>query len=92
MRDFDKQLKRYGDELKNARCPYSDVELDRVIRSVVWSEKVIPNEPPTKRLRTKWLWPSVAAAACLAAILIHLNIDDRANGDIARVDIDGQHL
>ena len=92
MRDFDKQLKRYGDELKNARFPYSDVELDRVIRSVVWSEKVIPNEPPTKRLRTKWLWPSVAAAACLAAILIHLNIDDRANGDIARVDIDGQHL
>lgn len=92
MRDFDRQLKRYGDELKNARCPYSDVELDRVIRSVVWSEKVIPNEPPTKRLRTKWLWPSVAAAACLAAILIPLNIDDRANGDIARVDIDGQHL
>ena len=92
MRDFDKQLKRYGNELKNARCPYSDVELDREIRSVVWSEKVIPNEPPTRRLRAKWLWPSVAAAACLAAVLIPLNMPARANGDIARVDIDGQHL
>ena len=92
MRDFDKQLERYGDELKNARYPYSDAELDREIRSVVWDERIIPNEPQARRLRVKWLWPSMAAAACLAAILIPLNIPDRANGDIARVNIDGQHL
>ena len=54
MRDFDKQLERYGDELKNARCPYSDAELDREIRSVVWNEKVIPNKPQTEHLRTRW--------------------------------------
>ena len=116
MRDFDKQLERYGDELKNARCPYSDAELDREIRSVVWNvfrkpnpdelvrlvrrekrlmksnEKIIPNEPHTRRTHTKWLWPSVAAAACLAAVLIPLNMPARANGSIASVDVDGEHL
>ena len=56
MRDFDKQLERYGNELKNARCPYSDAELDREIRSVVWNENIIPSElqvrrtPPASRL------------------------------------------
>ena len=92
MRDFDKQLKRYGDELKSARCPYSDAELDREIRSVVWNENIIPNELQVRRTHTKWLWPSVAAAACLAAILIPLNMPVRANGSIASVDVDGEHL
>lgn len=92
MRDFDKQLERYGDELKSARCPYSDAELDREIRSVVWNEKIIPNELQARRMHTKWLWPSVAAAACIAAVLIPLNMSVRANGSIASVDVDGEHL
>ena len=92
MRDFDKQLERYGNELKNARCPYSDAELDREIRSVVWNEKNIPNKPQARRTHTKWLWPSVAAAACIAAVLIPLNMPVRANSSIASVDIDGEHL
>ena len=92
MRDFDKQLERYGDELKNAHCPYSDAELDREIRSVVWNEKVIPNKPQTKHLRTRWLWPTVAAVACLLAILIPLNMPVPDNNSIASVDVDGEHL
>jgi hypothetical protein len=92
MRDFDKQLERYGDELKNVRCPYSDAELDREIRSVVWNEKIIPNEHQSRVTHTKWLWPSVAAAACLVAVLIPLNMPTRANDSIASVDINGEHL
>ena len=91
MKDFDKQLERYGNNLKSVRCPYSDAELDREIRSVVWNEKIVPNEPLTRRLRTKWLWPT-AAAACLAAVLTPLNMPARTDSSIARVDIDGEHL
>lgn len=43
-----------------------------------------------KHKRRHWLWPSVAAAACLAAVLIPQNLPTRADGTIARVDIDGQ--
>lgn len=92
MRDFDKQLKQYGDKLKSVRCPYSDAELDREIRSVVWNEKIAPHESRASHPHTKWIWPSVAAAACLAAILIPLNMPVRANSSIASVDVDGEHL
>ena len=92
MRYFDKQLKQYGDKLKSTRCPYSDAELDREIRSVVWNEKIAPHESQSSHPHTKWIWPSVAAAACLAAILIPLNMPDRANSSIASVDVDGEHL
>ena len=116
MRDFDKQLERYGNELRNARCPYSDAELDREIRNVVWNvfrkpnpdelvrlvrqekrlmksnENIIQNKPQARPPHTKWLWPSVAAAACIAAVLIPLNMSVKANGSIASVDIDGEHL
>ncbi|MBQ9586243.1 MAG: hypothetical protein IJR26_00040 [Bacteroidales bacterium] len=110
MRDFDKQLERYGDELKSARCPYSDAELDREIRCVVWNTKTLGQRdiqnsasqvdedvvarangtPRVSRLRR--LWPVVAAAACIAAVLIPLNMSVRANGSIASVDVDGEHL
>ena len=92
MRDFDKQLERYGDELKRSHCPYSDAELDREIRSVVWNEKIIPNELQARRTHTKWLWSSVAAAACIAAVLIPLNMSVRANGSIVSVDVDGVNV
>ena len=97
MRNFDKQLKRYGDEFKNARCPYSDAELDREIRSVVWNtpgnaDIPVCTDSVPRTPRRRWLWPSVAAAACIAAVLIPLNLPARANGSIARVDVDGQQL
>ena len=92
MRDFDKQLKRYGDELRSSRCPYNDAELDRAIRSVVWSEQHIPTKPQPRGPHRRWLWPTVTAAACLAAILIPLNIHDQTDNSIASVNVDGKHL
>ena len=110
MRDFDKQLERYSDELKSSRCPSSDAELDREIRSVVWNTessyqrdiqngtsqvnddgaRLADGKPRVRGLR--WLWPSVAAAACIAAVLIPLNMPLRANGSITSVDVDGEQL
>ena len=97
MRDFDKQLERYSDELKSSRCPYSDAELDREIRSVVWNthgntDVPVHTDSTPRASKQRWLWPSVAAAACLVAVLIPLNMPARANGNIASVDIDGEHL
>ena len=65
MRDFKQQFQTYSDELKSTRCPYSDAELDREIRSVIWN--ITPNEN-TKTPSRHRLWP--AAAAIAAAIII----------------------
>ena len=92
MRDFKQQLKTYGDEMKNAQCPLSDAELDREIRSVVWNTQTDDNQTVMPRRRSHWLWPSVAAAACLAAVLVTVSLPAQANNGIARVDIDGEHL
>lgn len=94
MRDFDKQLERYGDELKSARCPYSDAELDREIRSVVWQGESLKVKGESyadagKTSRLRWV---LAAAACLAAVIIPLSMPARANDGLNRVDIDGEHL
>lgn len=92
MRDFKQQLKAYGDERKNARCPYSEAELDKEIRSVIWSTQPQEvSETPTKRR----LWPAVAAAAILAAIIIPTALfTNRSStaGEIASVKVDGEHV
>lgn len=94
MRDFDKQLEQYGDELKRVRCPYSDAELDREIRSVVWNTPgnadFLVRTDNAPRAPRRWLWPSVAAAACLAAIIIPMRT--RTSALPERVDVDGEHL
>lgn len=92
MRDFKQQMERYGDEMKNARCPLSDAELDREIRSVVWNTLSADNQVVTPRRRRHWLWPSVAAAACLAAVLVPLSLPTRGTEGIARVNVNGEHL
>ena len=92
MRDFKQQMERYGDEMKNARCPLSDAELDREIRSVVWNTLSADNQVVTPRRRRHWLWPSVAAAACLAAVLVPLSLPTRGADGIARVNVNGEHL
>lgn len=92
MRDFKQQLKAYGDERKNARCPYSEAELDKEIRSVIWNTQ--PQEAtvtPTKRR----LWPVAAAAAILAAIIIPTTVftsKSSTTGEIASVRVDGEHV
>lgn len=95
MKDFDKQLKRYGDELCQTRCPYSDAELDRKIRNVVWRTEKTENNAtrvsgsPFSVLRTPLPW---IAAACLAAVLIPLGLAPRSGDSIAHIDVDGEHL
>ena len=89
MRDFKQQLKAYGDEMKNTHCPYSEAELDKEIRNVIWN--TTQNEPistPTKRK----IWP---AAAIIVAIFIPTAIlINRSNpaGEITSIEIDGQHI
>ena len=90
MRDFKQQLKAYGDEMKNTHCPYSDAELDREIRNVVW-HTAQEQRAITHRHR-QWLWPSVVAAACLAAVLVTVSLPSLDNSSIAHVDVDGEHI
>ena len=89
MRDFKLQLKAYSDEMKNSRCPYSEAELDKEIRSVIWN--TTPDETTITPMKHR-LWP--AAAAILAAIIIPTAILMKrgAAGEIASIDIDGEHI
>lgn len=94
MRDFDKQLERYMDELKNVRCPYSEAELDKEIRSVVWNILMADKEETVKPkpAKHKSLWPVVAAAALAAIIIPTVLLVNKPDSDIELVDVDGQRL
>ena len=107
MRDFDEQLKAYGDEMKRSRCPYSEAELDREIRSVMWNMATAADGdvrvPKEHRLtaadgdvrvpRKRRLWPAIAAAACLLAVLIPLGARTSSSAAILdRVSIDGKQI
>ena len=89
MQDFKQQLKAYSDEMKNTRCPYSDAELDKEIRSVIWNtprNKVVTL--PSKRR----IWP---AAAIIAAIIIPTAIlinKSNTASEIASINIEGEHI
>ena len=89
MRDFKQQLKAYSDEMKKTRCPYSEAELDKEIRSVIWNT---PRNESSIASTKRRLWP---AAAIIAAIFIPtailINKSDTAGG-IASIEIDGQHI
>ena len=90
MRDFKLQLKAYADEMKNTRCPYSEAELDKVIRSVIWNTPRNENTVATTKRR---LWPAVAAI--IATIIIPTAIftsKGSATNEIASVEVDGQHI
>ena len=89
MRDFKQQLKAYSDEVKNARCPYSEAELDKEIRGVIWN--ITPNEntiTPQKRR----LWPAAAAIAVAIIIPMVLLLRSGNASEIASIDIDGEHI
>ena len=101
MRDFDEQLKAYGDEMRNIRCPYSEAELDREIRSVIWRSESRKQEDETPTPGKKFQfsisnfpfkWPAVAAAACLLTLLIPLGLRTKATAQIAQVDVDGEQI
>ncbi len=90
MRNFDQQMKNYGDGLKNARYPHGEAELDREICRVVWN--TAPEQAAAPHRRKRWLWPSVAAAACLVAVVIPLSLPARSADGLARVDVDGEQI
>lgn len=89
MRDFKQQLKAYRDDMKDSHCPYSETELDKEIRSVIWN--TTPSEPtstPSKRR----IWPAAAVIAAIiipTAILINKN---NSASEIASINIDGEHI
>ena len=61
MRDFNQQLKAYRDEMKNTRCPYSDAELNKEIRSVIWNTNNNPLEAQSMascRYHSRYLHPN----------------------------------
>ena len=103
MQDFKQQLKAYSDEMRNTRCPYSEAELDKEIRSVIWN---IPQKEcgnvgmcecvnlSTNELTHSRINTFTAAAAIVAAIIIPTAILMKSGtaGEIASIDIDGEHI
>ena len=89
MQDFEQHLKAYSEEVKNTRCPYSDAELDREIRSVIWN--ITPNEN-TKTPSRHRLWPAAAAIAAAIIIPAAILMKGGTPGEIATIDIDGEHV
>ena len=85
-------MKAYGDEMKSTRCPYSKTELDKEIRSVIWNTQ--PLEVSATHTKRR-LWPAVASAAILAAIVIPTAIftsKDKKADEITTVKIDGEKI
>ena len=93
MRDFKQQFQTYSDELKSTRCPYSDAELDKEIRSVVW--RISPSKETIVSTHKRKLWPSAVAAAIIAIIIIptiiHTNKSNTA-GEIASLKVGDEHI
>lgn len=97
MRDFKQQLERYGEELRESRCPYSEAELDREIRRAVWdvgASRALSETQSTadarRRVPTKWI--AVAAAACLLAVLLPLGMHANNADGIHTVNVDGEQV
>ena len=92
MRDFKQQFQTYSDELKSIRCPYSEAELDKEIRSVVWRINPSKETIPAHKRR---LWPSAVAAAIIAIIIIPTVIfigKSNTAGEIASIKVGDEHI
>lgn len=92
MRDFKLQFQTYSDELKSIRCPYSEAELDKEIRSVVW--RINPSKE-TILAHKRRLWPSAVAAAIIAIIIIPMVIfigKSNTAGEIASLKVGDEHI
>lgn len=91
MRDFKQQFQAYCDELKNTRCPYSEAELDKEIRSVVWR---INQSKETISTHKRRLWPSAVAATFIAIIIpivLYTN-NSITPREIASVKVGDEHI
>lgn len=91
MSDFKQLMDRYGEELKAARCPYSEAELSREIRRAMWNT---PLKAATKAPGRHSWWPAVAAAAIAAVIIpaVFLNGTRNTSGEVASVSVDGEEM
>ena len=92
MRDFKQQFQTYSDMLKSIRCPYSEAELDKEIRSVVWRINPSKETIPAHKRR---LWPSAVAAAIIAIIIIPTVIfigKSNTAGEIASLKVGDEHI
>lgn len=91
--DFDQQWRALSDDLQSGRCPMTDTELDREVRRVLWN-----NEPRVEckkckvKSRRAWhVW--IAAAACVAAVVLPLALRSGADDDgIRTVKVDGEQV
>ncbi len=92
MRDFKQQLKAYGNEMNNFRCPYSEAEIDRKIRKVIWN--TTPND--VKKTPAKYrLWSVATAAAIVVAIIIPATIfvtKNSMNTELPSIEVDGGYI
>lgn len=97
MRDFKQQMERYGKELRDTHCPYSEAELDREIRRAIWDvgtkhtlSETQPAADAPRRVPAKWM--AVAAAACLLAVLLPLGLHANNADGIHTFNVDGQQV
>jgi len=99
MKDFDKQLEQYSQDLANTHCPYSDEELNRIIRHVIWNtpseraESLLVEQPGHDSVTWRHRWWSLVAAAAVVAIAVPVVlVSSRAHGTIDSVVVDGQQF
>ena len=89
MDDFKNKLDEYGQTLRDDRCPLTVAELDKSIRHATWQAPTATGSEPT--VRRRW-WPAVAAAACVALVLLPLGIRSRDADGIRTVSVDGEQV
>ena len=90
--DFEQQWQALSDDLQSGRCPMTDAELDREVRQVLWSGERRVESRERKVESGRWkVW--VAAAACVAAVVLPLALHGAADDDgIRTVKVDGEQV
>ena len=93
--DFEQQWQALSDDLQSGRCPMTDAELDREVRRVLWSgERKVESEERKVESGERKRWGAwVAAAACVAAVVLPLALRGGADDDgIRTVKVDGEQM
>lgn len=90
--DFEQQWQALSDDLQSGLCPMTDAELDREVRQVLWSGDRRVESGERKVGSGRWRgW--VAAAACVAAVVLPLALRGAADDDgIRTVKVDGEQV
>lgn len=94
-KNFDNEIKKCSEMLCSCRCPMDDSTLDKEIRRAIWddSSRHISDNKPVAHHRRRWYIPaSVAAAACLAAVLLTIALHAKPSDGIGTVRVDGERI